>query len=560
MNDQVIAGFKAALDSFDKPAVDRFCLGFKRDIYQSGLVLEAPFTEKIMKLLRGKRQFYWMILIGDALLQTGRGTFLIRRQYAQALIDQNAVTAAIAILHDLAEDTDPSHSKGDPAEYLEAKGLLGRCYKQLYISADAPGILHNQEMLKESFGHYYAGYQLQRGVNTWHGINAVAVLFRAERDGYPLVDVPDKEELAREILRAIERKSRGRTANAWDYATAAEASLALGDHQGALDWLSGYARMPESDAFELGSTLRQMEEVWQLTLASEEGKSLLPLLKGELLKRTGGELRLGTEELRDMLENNNKIESIYQRALKTVSTGGLEKVFGQDSYKTYHWFVKGLRRCHAVARIGRNEEQGIGTGFLMRGSDLHSSFGQDLVLLTNAHVISKVFSETAIAPAEAVVVLQVMAPKETFRTVDVIWSSPSNSLDASIVTFTGNDRLRLAEHAAQIELYKPVTYLPVLGSSPQNIYIIGHPAGGIMQLSFQDNLLLDHEDPKIHYRTPTDGGSSGSPVFNQQWELIGLHHAGRTDMPCLNKKPGTYSANEGIWIEAIRRKLMAEIK
>ena len=75
-----------------------------------------------------------------------------------------------------------------------------------------------------------------------------------------------------------------------------------------------------------------------------------------------------------------------------------------------------------------------------------------------------------------------------------------------------------------------------------------------MQLSFQDNILLDHQDPKIHYRTPTEGGSSGSPVFNQQWELIGLHHAGSAEMNCLNGKPGFYEANEGMWIQTIIKK------
>ena len=56
-----------------------------------------------------------------------------------------------------------------------------------------------------------------------------------------------------------------------------------------------------------------------------------------------------------------------------------------------------------------------------------------------------------------------------------------------------------------------------------------------------------------HYRAPTEGGSSGSPVFNQDWELLGLHHSGGKDMAKLNGKEGRYAANEGIWIEALRK-------
>jgi V8-like Glu-specific endopeptidase len=65
------------------------------------------------------------------------------------------------------------------------------------------------------------------------------------------------------------------------------------------------------------------------------------------------------------------------------------------------------------------------------------------------------------------------------------------------------------------------------------------------------NALLDHQAPKLHYRTATEGGSSGSPVFNQDWSLISLHHAEGEQMPKLNGQPGTYQANERIWMRTI---------
>jgi V8-like Glu-specific endopeptidase len=68
-------------------------------------------------------------------------------------------------------------------------------------------------------------------------------------------------------------------------------------------------------------------------------------------------------------------------------------------------------------------------------------------------------------------------------------------------------------------------------------------------------MLLDHNDRLLHYRSPTEPGSSGSPVFNDQWELIALHHAGGTDLPRLNNHGGTYAANEGITLPAIRKRL-----
>lgn len=42
-------------------------------------------------------------------------------------------------------------------------------------------------------------------------------------------------------------------------------------------------------------------------------------------------------------------------------------------------------------------------------------------------------------------------------------------------------------------------------------------------------------------------------MFNAQWKLIALHHAGGTEMPKLNNKEGTYAANKGIWLQSIGR-------
>ena len=101
------------------------------------------------------------------------------------------------------------------------------------------------------------------------------------------------------------------------------------------------------------------------------------------------------------------------------------------------------------------------------------------------------------------------------------------------------------------------------------VYIIGYPGGRELSFSFQDNALIDHEGPpggqpqtpgvwRVHYFAPTEGGNSGSPVFEDSgWRVIALHHSGGNfGMPRLNGVAGTYAANEGLAmariVEAVR--------
>ena len=97
-------------------------------------------------------------------------------------------------------------------------------------------------------------------------------------------------------------------------------------------------------------------------------------------------------------------------------------------------------------------------------------------------------------------------------------------------------------------------------SPPPRTYIIGHPSGSRSGDALGgDNQLLDHDDVRVQYRTPTMGGSSGSPVYNRSWELIAVHHAGSMQMKRLGGHTGTYPANEGIWfarvVEEVQRAL-----
>lgn len=544
------------LTSMDKNAVKVSCGNLITYLLQHDTDMPPAKAEEILQRLRNVRMFRQMSVLADAFIQTGRGTYKIWRQYAQALIDTDNYTASIAVLKQMAADTAAAAATDEVAamEYAEAQGLLGKVYKQLYVKADNPANPASVGYITSAVDIYYTAYTSDNN-NLWHGINAVALLERARRDRVSIPNAPDARVMAQQILTKIERRYAVEKADAWDFATAAEACIALNKPDEALKWMSGYVRMPYCSAFALASTLRQLEELWQLHLGVAMGRLILPLLRAELLNRNGGDVLLNIAELRNQQALDNSISIKYKSLIVADENRNvnmdLEKVFGTDSFQSYRWYMTGAERCMAVARIGTDVTKGYGSGFLLKGNTFHESWGDQLLLITNAHVIGD--ESKALRVEEAIVTFEALDQHSIFRDLVIVWSSPSAELDATILRFSEADEARLQALTKSLQLYPASRYLPVVEDPPtQNIYIIGHPNGGTLQLSLQDNLLIDHEAPRIHYRIPTDGGSSGSPVFNRQWELIGLHHAGSKETPCLNGKQGVYEANEGIWIQSIK--------
>ena len=195
------------------------------------------------------------------------------------------------------------------------------------------------------------------------------------------------------------------------------------------------------------------------------------------------------------------------------------------------------------------------TGFLVRAGDLGREPAGELLVLTNFHVVNEHGASPGIRPDEAEVAFEAAESGGPYAVAEILWSSPPDQHDASV--------LRLGSPVDGIAPLPVATALPTIDETAR-VYIIGHPGGRDLAFSFQDNELLDHEGPphgapqipgvrRLHYRAQTEGGSSGSPVFNSRlWQVIALHHkGGKVSMPRLNGKEGTYGANEGVSLESI---------
>ena len=531
--DRSEGGLLVAIEALDRPRVAELVQELIEHVQATGELYPLKAAERMLRALRGQREFVLLQRVADALIQSGRDEPGIRRQYAQALLDQGNLTAGVAVLEALVADT-----AGQAGENAEARGLVGRGYKQMYVAAQRGPAERRKGFLDRAIAAYRDVYD-ESGL-LWHGINAVALLDRARRDGIAPGGVEDPgteaRRLAQEILEAIEAMGDG--AGMWDKGTAMEACVALGRGDEALEWLADYLHAGV-DAFAVGTTLRQLTEVWGLDPDTEPGARLLPVLKAELLAREGGpDVTVGDADLAP------------GRLQRTEQDPGFEKVLGKERFETLKWFETALERCRAIARIEDPIEGGIGTGFFVEGQSLGPGL-PEVVLVTNAHVIGTEHPE-ALAPERAVVTFRALEDDpRPYRVARLLWSSPPAQLDVSLVELDARPAHALCCPLARNR--------PIMDAAPPpRTYIIGHPSGGVeVMLSMRDNHVLDHDEVRLHYRTPTLGGSSGSPVFNRAWELIAVHHAGRQRMPMLHGKPETYPANEGIWIDRVVAALAA---
>jgi len=498
-----------------------------RDLLTRNARLER--ADAVLDGLRRQRLFSELVELGVTLGQRAPSVSpKALRLTAQGLIELGRFDEAEERLRSIREH----HPKTEEA--LEAHGLLGRIYKQHYVNGCVRG-RGNGDHLRRAALEYLSAYDDHPKKPVWHGINAVALLHRAQRDRVRGLPAGRLRDIAQAILAHLGPAYSADTPY-WDVATIAEAFLALGDHDRAELWYHRAAWHEAADPFSLSSTIRQLREVWQLDAAAEPpGSRILPALDARL--HAAGQTHL-----------------LSPTTLAKAPTVPLEKVFGTSPFMPFQAWKLALECAKSVCRVEDHLDQGIGTGFVVRGKRLGSALPDDLLLITNAHVMSPKGDGDSLRPADAHVSFyaNVDARGRPHRATigKILWYSPRDKLDATIA--------RLSKPPTVETEIALAANLPSADSG-QKVYVIGHPSGGGLMFSLNDNELLGHGgagDPRVHYRTATEPGSSGSPVFNSAWQLIALHHAGSAQMPKIDGG-GAYEANEGIAFSSIRAAIEA---
>lgn len=213
--------------------------------------------------------------------------------------------------------------------------------------------------------------------------------------------------------------------------------------------------------------------------------------------------------------------------------GGLEKIIGANHLKSIAWLERGLQAARAVCRIVT--PHGLGTGFLV-GNDR---------LLTNYHVLPDA-ERAARSHAE-------FNFQEDLR---------GHLLEVSRYPLLRDDFKADAEldyALVRVGSYPASPPLDGWGSLPlhggpvpeigEHVSIIQHPGGGPKQIAAAANQVVNRYEHRLQYTTDTLPGSSGSPVFNDDWKVVALHRAGGNLL--INARGDRMFANEGIVVEAI---------
>ena len=184
----------------------------------------------------------------------------------------------------------------------------------------------------------------------------------------------------------------------------------------------------------------------------------------------------------------------------------LEKINLTADFLPVRFLYEGAIKARAVVRI--YTPTSLGTGFLVAPG----------YIMTNNHVLptfdiaTNSIAEFFYEEGEKVVRIA-LVPKDCYIT--------SPDLDFTIVAIEVNSAISGVKH---ITLSRNSNV--IVASEPVNI--IQHPSGRKKEIAIHNNKVTKILDIVIKYETDTEPGSSGSPVFNNDWELVALHHSGES--------------------------------
>ncbi|MEO0899455.1 MAG: endonuclease [Bacteroidota bacterium] len=243
-------------------------------------------------------------------------------------------------------------------------------------------------------------------------------------------------------------------------------------------------------------------------------------LAEELDKATSG--NVSPEEIEGMRRNylpekttQNISDSDATEVKKKVAKIAVEAVQGMKDMVSSRFLHEGALRAKTVGRIGKYQgSEAIGTGFMISPN----------LLMTNQHVLENL-EETRGCYVE----FDFFYSRDNTRVNSEIFelrpdgfyhSNAIHDYAIVMVSAISDGGIELGNYG-----WNALSVPKSLPEPSDRLNIIHHPRGGHQQISIRKNYVVDfdNEDIYIDYLTDTDYGSSGSPVYDDNWNLIALH-------------------------------------
>ena len=257
----------------------------------------------------------------------------------------------------------------------------------------------------------------------------------------------------------------------------------------------------------------------------------------------------------DAEQDQNRAAEYVSREI-TMNLPGPEALVGPTNDLQAIWFlVRGaqVRRAVAIVDVTLPGSSDRGTGFLI----------SPRLFLTNQHVIQN--AETAKA---ARVSFDFERDERGLPLTQSVYMldpdrfalfSPETELDYALIAL--GPRMAGAADPATLG-YCILSDRSDKHAIGMNVNIIQHPSGLPKMVALRNNILTYRTARTLLYETDTEHGSSGSPVFNDFWELVALHHYGEPFLELTDDsgKKIPNNVNEGVRISSIYTDLAARIQ
>lgn len=245
-----------------------------------------------------------------------------------------------------------------------------------------------------------------------------------------------------------------------------------------------------------------------------------------------------------------------------------ERIIDGDELQPVSYLERGGVAARAVARVAIGaaaaQNQGYGTGFLIAPG----------VLITNNHVLPDIGAAAAsLAQFRYEVGLDdTPLPPISYRLDPQVLFFTCEPLDFTVVAVgDGEDA-----GAPDLTCFGCLPLLEDTGKASEGewLTIIQHPRGERKQVCVRENKLIKRGPDVLWYTTDTSPGSSGSPVFNNDWFVVALHHMGVElrrngviqtvdgrdfDPRTMDESRKKWIANEGVRASRITQTLRAQL-